>query len=276
MSIPDLPETAEQPTVQKLDTDAAPVLRIVVSAPTNLSEVTEIAKKQIKERIESINGVGQVSIIGGRERQINVWVDPDKMRSYNITAGEVNAALRIQNLEFPSGRLDQGQNESSVRTLGKIRKVSDFEDIVVATRGGYEVKIKDIGHVEDGAEELRSEARLDGQPAVTLIVSKQSGQNTVAVARELKTRLAEITPQLPKGFKVEVIGDNSIFIENSLNSIEEHLVFGSIFASIVVFLFLWNFRTTFIAMLAIPTSIISTFALVYAMGYTLNRSQCFR
>jgi len=268
--IPDLPETAEQPTVQKLDTDAAPVLRIVVSAPTNLREVTETAKKQIKEKIESINGVGQVSIIGGRERQINVWVDPDKMRAYTVTAGEVSAALRIQNLEFPSGRLDQGQSESSVRTLGKIRKVSDFENIVVATRGTYEVKVKDIGYVEDGAEELRSEARLDGQPAVTLIVSKQSGQNTVAVAHDLKARLAELTPQLPAGFKVEIVGDNSIFIENSLNSIEEHLVLGSIFASIVVFLFLWNIRTTFIAMLAIPTSIISTFALVYAMGYTLN------
>lgn len=268
--IPDLPETAEQPTVQKLDTDAAPVLRIVVSAPTNLREVTEVAKKQIKERIESINGVGQVTIIGGRERQINVWVDPDKMRAYSVTAGEVNAALRIQNLEFPSGRLDQGQTESSVRTLGKIRKVSDFEDIVIANRGGYEVKVKDIGHVEDGAEELRSEARLDGQPAVTLIVSKQSGQNTVAVAHELKERLGELTPLLPNGFKVEIVGDNSIFIENSLNSIEEHLILGSIFASIVVFLFLWNIRTTFIAMLAIPTSIISTFALVYAMGYTLN------
>ena len=268
--IPDLPETAEQPTVQKLDTDAAPVLRIVVSAPTNLREVTETAKNEIKEKIESINGVGQVSIIGGRERQINVWIDPDKMRAYSVTPGEVSAALRIQNLEFPSGRLDQGQNESSVRTMGKIREVSDFENVVVATRGSYEVKIKDIGYVEDGAEELRSEARLDGKPAVTLIVSKQSGQNTVTVAHDLKTRLAELTPLLPDGFKVEIIGDNSIFIENSLNSIEEHLVLGSIFASIVVFLFLWNIRTTFIAMLAIPTSIISTFALIYAMGYTLN------
>ena len=268
--IPNLPETAEQPTVQKLDTDAAPVLRIVVSAPTNIREVTEVAKNQIKERIESINGVGQVTVIGGRERQINVWVDPDKMRSYNITAGEVNAALRIQNLEFPSGRLDEGQTETSVRTLGKVKKVEDFGRIIVANRGGYEVKINDLGYIEDGAEELRSEARLNGQPAVTLIVAKQSGQNTVAVAHELKERLAELAPTLPAGFNLEIVGDNSIFIENSLNAIEEHLILGSIFACIVVFLFLWNFRTTFIAALAIPTSIISTFGLVYAMGYTLN------
>ncbi len=268
--IPNLPETAEQPTVQKLDTDAAPVLRIVVSAPTNLREVTEFAKNKVKERIESINGVGQVTIIGGRERQINVWVDPDKMRSYSITPAEVSAALRIQNIEFPSGRLDAGATESSVRTLGKIQKPEQFADVIVATRGTYQVRVKDIGYVEDGAEELRTEARHNGQPAVSLVVSKQSGQNTVAVAQELKARLKEIEATLPPNYRMQVIGDNSIFIENSLRAIEEHLIVGGILASVVVFLFLWSFRSTIIAALAIPTSIISTFALMYAMGYTLN------
>nr|HQU85249.1 efflux RND transporter permease subunit [Pyrinomonadaceae bacterium] len=268
--IPNLPDTAEQPTVQKLDTDAAPVLRVVVSAPKNLRDVTEVAKNQVKERIESINGVGQISIVGGRERQINVWVDPDKMRSYSITPAEVTTALRLQNIEFPSGRLDEGQKETSVRTLGKIQKPEEFENVVIATRGTYQVKIKDLGYVEDGAEELRSQALLNGQPAVTLIVSKQSGQNTVAVAEAVKERLKEIEPTLPQGFKLQIIGDNSIFIENSLHAIEEHLIVGGILAAIVVFLFLWNIRTTFIAALAIPTSIVSTFALMYAMGYTLN------
>ncbi|MBP6002500.1 MAG: efflux RND transporter permease subunit [Pyrinomonadaceae bacterium] len=268
--IPNLPETAKQPTVQKLDTDAAPILRISVSAPKSLREVTEVAKNQIKERIESINGVGQITIIGGRDRQINVWVDPDKMRSYNVTPAEVSGALKIQNIEFPSGRLDEGQTETAVRTVGKIKNPEEFADVVVATRGNYQVKVKDLGYVEDGAEEIRSEARLNGQPAVTLIVSKQSGQNTVAVAREIKARLKEIEPTLPKDFQMRVIGDNSVFIENSLRAIEEHLIVGSILAAIVVFLFLWSFRSTIIAGLAIPTSIISTFALMYAMGYTLN------
>ncbi|MGI8410764.1 MAG: efflux RND transporter permease subunit, partial [Pyrinomonadaceae bacterium] len=268
--IPNLPETAEQPTVQKLDTDATPVLRITVSAPTSLREVTEIAKNRIKERIESVNGVGQITLIGGQERQINVWVDPDKMRAYNVTAGEISNALRIQNIEFPSGRLDEGQTETSVRTLGKIQKPEEFDNVIVATRGDYQVRIKDLGYTQDGAEEIRSQARLNGQPAVTLIVSKQSGQNTVAVAHEIKERLKEIEPTLPKNFQMRIIGDNSIFIENSLESIEEHLIVGSILASIVVFLFLWSFRSTFIAALAIPTSIISTFGLMYAMGYTLN------
>ena len=269
--IPKLPETAKQPTVQKLDTDAAPVLRISVSAPASLREVTETAKHKIKERIESINGVGQITIIGGQDRQINVWVDPDKMRSYNVTPAEVAGSLKIQNMEFPSGRLDEGQKETSVRTVGKIQKPDQFNNVVVATRGGYQVKVKDLGYTEDGGEEIRSEARLNGQPAVTLIVSKQSGQNTVAVAREIKARLKEIEPTLPQGYQMRIIGDNSIFIENSLHAIEEHLILGSILASIVVFLFLWSFRSTLIAALAIPTSIISTFALVYAMGYTLNQ-----
>ncbi|HUF04676.1 MAG TPA: efflux RND transporter permease subunit [Aridibacter sp.] len=269
-AIPNLPETAEQPTVLKLDSDAAPVLRIVVSAPDSIREVTEIAKNKVKERIESINGVGQVQIIGGRERQINVWVDPDKMRAFNITPAEVTGAVRFQNLEFPGGRIDEGAVERNVRTLGKVREVKDFEEVVVANRGGYEVKVKDIGTVEDGAEELRSQSFLNGRPAVTLIVSKQSGENTVAVAEAVKEKLAEIEPGLPKDYRLQVIGDNSIFIENSLEAIETHLIEGSIFATIVIFLFLWNFRSTLIAALAIPTSIISTFGLMYVMGYTLN------
>ncbi|HEX9961073.1 MAG TPA: efflux RND transporter permease subunit, partial [Pyrinomonadaceae bacterium] len=157
-----------------------------------------------------------------------------------------------------------------VRTLGKIKKPEEFANVVVATRGNYQVKVKDLGYVEDGAEEVRTEARLNGQPAVTLIVSKQSGQNTVAVAHAVKERLNEIQPTLPQNYQMRVVGDNSIFIENSLHAIEEHLIVGGILASVVVFLFLWSFRTTIIAALAIPTSIISTFALMYAMGYTLN------
>ena len=268
--IPNLPETAKQPTVQKLDTDVAPVLRISVSAPKPMREVTEVARNQIKERIESINGVGQITIIGGRERQINVWVDPDKLRSYSVTPAEVSGALRIQNMEFPSGRLDEGQKETSVRTVGKIKDPEEFNNVVVATRGNYQVRVQDLGYVEDGTQETRSEARLNGVPAVTLIVSKQSGQNTVAVAREIKAKLKEIEPTLPDGFQMRIIGDNSVFIENSLRAIEEHLIVGSFLAAAVVFLFLWNFRSTIIAGLAIPTSIISTFALMYAMGYTLN------
>src|ERR687890_952518 len=180
--IPDLPETAEEPIIQKLDTDAAPVVRIAVSANKSLREVTDIADKEIKERIESLNGVGNVEIVGGATREIHVWVDPDKMRAYNVTVPEVVAALRSQNLEVPGGRVDEGARELTVRTMGRITDPKDFNHVAVATRGPYAVKVSDIGYVEAGAEEQRTSARLNGQPAVTLIVSKQSGQNSVEVA----------------------------------------------------------------------------------------------
>jgi HAE1 family hydrophobic/amphiphilic exporter-1 len=268
--VSDLPETAEEPVIQKLDTDAAPVLRIAVSAPRSLREVTEIADKQIKERIESINGVGNVEIVGGSRREIQLKLDPDKMRAFNVTVPEVAAAVRAQNMEVPGGRVDEGSRELTVRTLGRISNPADFNNIAISTRGNYAVKLSDIGYAEDGSEELRTSARLNGEPAVTLIVAKQSGTNTVAVADEIKARLKEIEPTLPANVRFEVIGDSSIFIKAAVKSIETHLIEGSILAAIVVFVFLWNFRSTLIAGLAIPTSIIATFGLMAALGYTLN------
>jgi hydrophobe/amphiphile efflux-1 (HAE1) family protein len=267
----DLPVTAEQPIVQKLDTDAAPVVRIAVSAPRTLREVTDIADKKIKEQIEPINGVGDVQIIGGRQREIQMWVDPDKLRSFNVTVAQVADAVKAQNLEVPGGRVDEGTRELTVRTMGRIIEPADFNNLVVANRGTYSVKLSDVGYAEDGAEEPRTEARLNGQPAVTLIVAKQSGQNTVAVADAVKAKLKEIQKTLPPGFKTEVVGDQSIFIKASIESIQTHLIEGSILAAIVVFVFLWSFRSTVIAALAIPTSLIATFGLMAAMGFTLNQ-----
>jgi HAE1 family hydrophobic/amphiphilic exporter-1 len=269
--ISDLPDTADKPFVQKLDTDAAPVLRFAVSAPASLREVTEIADKKIKERIEAINGVGQVVMVGGRDREIQVWVDPDKMRAFNVTTTDVTNAVKAQNLEFPGGRVDEGATERTVRTLGRLEKPQQFNDIVVADRGGYGVKVKDIGYAQDGVEESRTEARLNGQPAVTLIVYKQSGTNTVATAEAVKARLKEVQSTLPGGYHIQILADNSLFIRAAVDSIETHLIEGSFFAAIVVFVFLWNFRSTLIAAIAIPTSIISTFGLMYAMNYTLNQ-----
>jgi HAE1 family hydrophobic/amphiphilic exporter-1 len=267
----DLPETAEPPIVQKLDTDATPVLRIAVSAPRSLREVTDVADKQIKRLIESINGVGNVEIVGGRQREVQVWVDPDKMRAFNVTAADIANAVRLQNMELPGGRIEAGQREFTVRTMGRIPDPAQFNNLVVSDRGPYAVKISDIGYVEDGAEEQRTEARLNGQPAVTLVVSKQSGQNTVAVADAVKERLEELKPTLPPDVKTQIVGDQTIFIKAALHAINLHLIEGSILAAIVVFVFLWSFRSTFIAAIAIPTSIVATFGLMAAMGFTLNQ-----
>jgi HAE1 family hydrophobic/amphiphilic exporter-1 len=268
--IPDLPETSEVPTVQKLDTDAAPILRIVVSANQSLRDVTDLADKQIVERLESITGVGQISLVGGAEREIQIQVDPEKMRAYGVTATDVTNAVRGQNQELPGGRVDQGARELTVRTLGRITDPRDFNDLVVTNRGGYPVKVRDIGLAADAAAEQRTSSLLNGRPAVSLIVAKQSGTNTVAVAEAVKERLEEIKPTLPKGVQIEIIGDQSIFINSAVESLETHLIEGGLLAALVVFIFLWNFRTTLISAIAIPTSIISTFGLMAAMGYTLN------
>ena len=266
-----LPETAENPIVEKLDTDATPVLRIAVSAPRSLREVTDIADKQIKRLIEPISGVGKVDIIGGRQREIEIWVDPDKMRAYNVSAPEVANAVKTQNMELPGGRVESGPKEMTVRTMGRIPDPQQFNNLIVANRGVYSVKLSDIGYAEDGAEEQRTEARLNGQPAVTLVISKQSGQNTVAVADAVKERLEELRPSLPRDVKTQIVGDQTIFIKAALHSINLHLVEGSILAAIVVFVFLWSIRSTLITAIAIPTSIIGTFGLMAWMGFTLNQ-----
>ncbi len=266
-----LPETALDPVITKFDVGATPVLRLAVSAPLPLRDVTNIADKQIKQRIENITGVGQVQIIGGSEREIQIQVDPKKMKSYNVTVDMISNAVRTQNAEIPGGRIDEGTRELTVRTRGKLQKAEQFNDIAVTTRGNYVVKIKDIGRAVDAAEELRTASYLNSEPAITLTVSKQSGQNTVEVAKLVKERLEEIKPTLPDNFKIQVIGDQSVFIQASLDSITTHLIEGGFLASLIVFLFLWNFRSTIIAAIAIPVSLISTFAIMAAVGYTLNQ-----
>ncbi len=267
----DLPDGVKLPVIQKFDPDAQPVLRIVVSAERPLREVTTLSEKQIKEQLENIDGVGQILVTGGARRAINVEVDPDRMRAYNITITDVANALRQQNLEVPGGRVDEGQRELTVRTLGRVSDPKDFDKIAVATRGDYVVRVSDIGRAYDSEEEVRSTSKLNDKPSVTLVVSKQSGANLVQVADAVKARLAEINKSLPKDVHTEVLADQSLFIKASLHAIEQHLVEGSILASIVIFLFLANIRTTLIAAIAIPTSIVATFGLMAAMHYSLNR-----
>ena len=269
--IPDLPQSARPPVVQKFDPDATPVLQIAVSAPRSQRDITLIADKQIKQKLQNAKGVGQITLIGGARREVHVLVDPVKLRAYNLTVTDVFNALRQQNLELPGGSLMAGAREFTVRTTGRVTDPAQFNQITVATRNAHVVKVGDIGYAEDSYEEPRSAARLDGVPAVTLVVAKQSGENTVATADEVKERLKEISAALPKDVRAQVVSDQSVFIKASVESLREHLIEGSILASIIIFLFLANIRTTLIAAVAIPTSIISSFALMAAMGFTLNQ-----
>src|SRR5262245_28855838 len=232
--IPDLPDTALAPVITKFDPGAMPVLQIVVSSDLPLREVTEIADLQIKQRLESISGVGQVSIVGGARREIQVRLDPERMRAFAVTVPEVAAALRQQNIELPGGRIERGSQELTVRTMGRLTDVNDFKDIAVANRNAYVVRIRDIATVVDGQEELRTAAFLNGKASVTLVVSKQSGLNTVTVADEVKRRLASIVPTLPPGIRADIVMDQSTFIEAAVRSLEHHLLLGSLLASIVI------------------------------------------
>jgi HAE1 family hydrophobic/amphiphilic exporter-1 len=267
----DLPTTAKQPVIQKLDPDATPVMQIAVSAPRSLRDLTMIADKLIKQKLENAKGVGEVRIVGGAKREIHVLVDPDKLRSYNLTITDVFNALKSQNLELPGGSLKQGERDFTIRTTGRVTDAAQFNQIAIANRNGYVVKVSDIGYSEDSYEEPVTAARLDGVPAVTLVVSKQSGENTVTTANDVKERLRIVRAGLPKDIRTQIVGDQSTFIEDAIDSIQHHLVEGSILASIIIFIFLANWRTTLIAAVAIPTSIISTFALMAAMGFTLNQ-----
>src|SRR3954454_2342943 len=269
--VPNLPQTAKEPIIQKFDPDAAPIMQIAVSAQPSLRDVTLIADRQIKQKLENAKGVGQITIVGGARREMRVMVDPDRLRAFNLTVTDVFNAVRSQNLELPGGNLNAGAKEFTVRTTGRVPDASAFNQITVANRNGYIVKVSDIGYAEDSYEEPRTAARLDGVPAVTLVVAKQSGMNTVETAAEVKQRLKEIGATLPKDIKTEIVGDQSVFINAAVENIKKHLIEGSIFAAIIIFIFLANIRTTLIAAVAIPTSIIATFALMAAMGFTLNQ-----
>ncbi len=266
-----LPNNADPPVARKSDPDSQPVLQYVISAPRNVVELTDMVQTLIADRVESADGVGEVVVFGGRQKQIKLYIDPDRLRAHNLSLTQVTSAVTSQNQELPGGTLVEGAKTVGLRTLSKITEVKDFNEIVIVTVKGFPVKLKDIGRVEEGGVDATSAITLDGVQSVSVGVRKQSGFNTVAVINNVKTRMAAIIPTLPPDIKVAIIRDQSEFIENSLHAIEEHLILGGICAAVVVFFFLWNFRTTIIAALAIPTSIIAAFALIAAFGYTLNQ-----
>jgi hydrophobic/amphiphilic exporter-1 (mainly G- bacteria), HAE1 family len=268
--LPLLPKTIQQPRVDKLDPDAAPVLSVALSASRSIRDVTEYADKVLRRQLESVGGVGQVLVLGGRQRQINIWLDADRLRAYNLTVTDVSRALLAQNVEIPGGRVDQGGQSLTLRTRGRVQSVAEFGDIVIREKDGHPVRIVDVARIEDGQADIETAANVNGEGTVVLNIRKQSGTNTVEVAREVKSRLEALKTSLPTGYNLRVVRDQSEFIEASINNVEEHLIVGSILAAVVVLLFLTNLRSTVIAAIAIPTSILATFGLMWYMDFTLN------
>lgn len=266
-----LPQNADPPIVQKSDPDSQPILQYSISAPRDIVELTTLVEDLIQERIESADGVGEVFFFGARRKQVKILINPEKLRSYNLSVTDVTNAVRAQNQELPGGSLIEGAKTFGLRTMSKLTSVEEFNDIVITNRNGYPIRIKDIGRVEAGGAEPTTAASLNGVQSVSIGIRKQPGSNTITVINNVKARMAEILPTLPPDMKVAIIRDQSEFIQNSLSAIEEHLIIGGILASLVVFLFLRNLRSTIIAALAIPVSIIASFAVIAAFGYSLNQ-----
>ena len=266
----ELPRDMDPPTISKSDTDQQPILSITVSGERSRRELTEIADKIIKTQIERSPGVGEVNLIGGLERAINIWVDADRLAAYQIPVTAVRDAVERQNANTPGGNVTTAQREQTLRTMGRLNDAQAFNELVITTRNGSPIRVRDIGWAEDGTKEERSLSRLNGELNVTLEVVRQSGANTVAVIESVKEKLKALKPQLPDDLKLEIIRDQSNYIYQALHEIKTHLVLGSILACLVVLLFMRNWRATVIAAVAIPASVIASFGLMKALGFTLN------
>jgi hydrophobe/amphiphile efflux-1 (HAE1) family protein len=266
----DLPQGIRSPQVQKMDPSSSPIVTIALRSTQPLITATEYADKTIRRQLEGIAGVGQVSLVGGRKRQLHVWLDPQALRAHGLTARDVQNAMTTQNTSVPGGVVSAGPTDQTLRVQGRVESLAQLEAIVVKQLDGHPLRVSDLARVEDGGEEESTIATVNGARTLLLTVRKQSGENTVAVVDALRARLAQIDRSLPRGYRLEVIRDGSEVVRTSVSTVKEHLILGAVFASLVVLLFLGSIRGALIAALAIPVSIVGTFALMWWQGFTLN------
>jgi HAE1 family hydrophobic/amphiphilic exporter-1 len=260
----------EEPVITQFDFDAQPILSLALTGDRSLRDITEIAKNDIKTRLETIPGVGNVEIVGGYDREIHIGLNPRQMEAHMVTVNDVQLAVQAANMEIPGGRIDESNREYLVRIKGRLERVSQFNDIIVKNINGNPVYLSDIAVVADTIAEQRSLSRYDGQAAVGLNIIKQSGTNIVDMARQAKEVVASLKTELPPDINIEIVDDQSLFIEDSIHEILFNIRFGTILAIIVIFLFLLDFRPTLITGLSIPISIIATFTLMNFLGFTIN------
>ena len=270
MVTPDLPEGTKSPSIAKLDPDAAPVLFLALESSRPIREVTEFADHEVRQALENVSGVGQVSIVGGRARQIQVELDTARLRAAGLSAVDVQRAIVAQNISAPGGAVDTGPQRLTFRVSGRVTSVQAIGDIVVRSVEGHPILVRDVGTVVDGEEEAETAASVAGKPAVVLSIRKQSGANSVDVVDALMQRIKEASPTFPAGYTLKRIRDNTETTRTSVDAVKEHLFLGAILASLVVLLFLGSVRSTVIAALAIPTSIVGTFMCMWWLGFTLN------
>ena len=266
----ELPADLEPPVIDRLDPDAQPILAILVSGPRDIRSLSELADERLKPRLERIHGVGSVKLVGEREREIRIWIDPVRLSGHGLAVEEVIAAVQREHVELPGGRIETERREYLVKARGKFLDPASLGALAVAERAGGVILLHDVATVEDGLAEERSLSRLDGRRGVALLVRKQSGQNTVAVAREVRRVVEEMRPGLPQGFELRTALDSSPFIVSAIADVAVAIAWGAGLASLIVLLFLRNLRSTLIVAVTIPTSLFGSFVWFYAFGFTLN------
>jgi len=267
-----MPVDIEPPIVQKMDPDADPVVSIMISGDLEIRDLTEYADKTVKERLQRIEGVGGIQLIGGRKREIRIWLDGYKLRSFGVTVQDVIQTIQREHAEIPGGRLDidQGRAEFTLKTKGEVLRIEDFNEIVIARRGGGSIRVRDVARVVDGMEDERSFAELNGVQGVALQVRRQSGKNTVAVVNSIMTALKQLQKEAPPGITLAAAKDVSRFIQSSIDDVKVDLTIGITLVVLVTLCFLMNVRATLIVATAIPTALISTFFAFYLLDFSIN------
>ncbi len=266
----DLPDEIEEPLIIQYDNDAFPILSLAITGSRPPRDITQLIKDRIKPRLEVIPGVGNVEIVGGFEREILVSLNPARMESYGVSINDVQGAVAAANMELPGGRIDESSREYIVRVMGRLDRVVDFRNIIVKNVNGTPVYLSNIASVADTIAEQRSLSRFNGETSIGLNIVKQSGSNVVEMAERARQTITRLESELPPDIKINIVNDNSDFITDSIHEINFNIMIGTLLAVFVIFLFLLDFRPTIITGLSIPISIIATFTLLRALGFTIN------
>ena len=267
----DLPEDAEEPLVAKRDADAWPIMWLALYGDGyDQIELTSISEKQIETRLERLPGVSNIMISGERRYSMRIWIDNRRLGSRNLSITEVVEALQRENVDLPSGRVEGSDTEFTVRSLGELKTPEEFGDLLIANVGGSPVRLRDVAVVEAGAEDTRKHVHFNGSSGIGIGVVKQSKANTVAVAEAVRKELKSIQAELEPGLHFEVAIDSSRFIKESIRDVQSTIGQAAILVIFVIYVFLRSIRATIVPAVAIPVSIIGSFAVLYFMGYSIN------
>jgi len=266
-----LPVDVLEPVIAKEQADAQPFFWLALSSPNyDLMQLSDVADRLVKARLQSLAGVGSAGIFGERRFAMRVWVKPEELSARALTVQDVESAITARNVEIPAGRIESTRREFSVRSLGELKTPREFGELVVASQGGQLIKLKDVAKVELGPEDNRSIFRYNGNPAVAIGVVRQSKANLIDVARRIREAIPGIQQTLPAGVKLDIAWDGSVFVTHSINDARLTLLIAAILVVLIIFVFLRNLRATVIPGLAIPASIVSTFAIMYFLGFSIN------